>query len=237
MANWIKWVLSALGIGGAAYGANEIHKHKHFNKDGFNRLGRDRNGRDRDGYDINGYDKEGRDKEGFDIWGRDRDGRDRWGFDLNGRNQEGYDRNGYDILGYNKDGKDRVGQTQEDYQLLIKEIDGLILEGKRKLDTHEYRYAISNFRPGLENGVRALLEHRVGKVSHDNQSGDLYININRCKRNEIIDEEFSQKLHQARLHCTATHDLAIDKEHNQIFFCYKTLQELRVLLAKETLGE
>ena len=64
MAKWLKWVLGILGVGGAAYGANELHKHKFFNKDGYNRLGRDRDGRDRDGYDIHGYNREGRDREG-----------------------------------------------------------------------------------------------------------------------------------------------------------------------------
>ena len=266
MANWLKWVLGAIGLGGAAYGANEIHKHKHFNKDGYNRLGRDRDGRDRDGYDINGYDREGRDREGYDGYGRDREGRDRGGFDKDGRNREGYDRNGYDILGYKKDGKDRVEKTREDYQSLIEEIDSLIIEGKAKLDAHQYRFAIAAFRPGLENGIKALLEHRIGKQythkygstlvgfrpgfenrvkalpihwidsSSDNQSGDFCNNINRCKQNGIIDEEFAKKLHQARIHCKATHDLAIDKEHNQIFFCYRTLQELRSLLIKDTLG-
>lgn len=237
MPKWLKWVLGILGVGGAAYGANELHKRKFFNKDGYNRLGRDRDGRDRDGYDIHGYNREGRDREGYDIHGRDLEGRDREGFDLCGRDREGYDRSGYDVFGYKKDGKDRAGQTREYYQSLVKDIDRLIYEGKKKLDAHEYRYAISNFRPGLENGVKALLEHRVGRSFYDNKNGDLFNNINRCRQHRIIDDELSEKLHQARKHCTATHDLAIDKEHNQIYFCYKTLQEVLALLIKETLGE
>jgi len=248
------FVLGALGSVAVGIGLEEFIKKYHFDTEGYNSLGFDRYGYDREGYDANGYNKQGfnragYDKEGFgydgynargfDKYGYDREGYDAdgynrqrldrdgmniFGYDVHGFDRDGFDRKGYDKQGYNVNGFDRAERDREAYRRIVSEIKSLDLDkAYEQMKDGNYRYALSDIRVGIETGIKTILGHLRGSEYEENS---LAYNIDVCERGEVFDEDFIDKLRSAKCHCNDPLHINVDKEHRQVHFCYKVLEEL-----------
>lgn len=230
----VKLVIGLLG----GLGLNEIDKRFHYMADGYNRMGFDRDGYDRDGYDKDGfnrqgfdrdgfdrkgYDAEGYDRNGFDINRYDRNGRDKYGYDRNGIDTEGYDRDGYDSKGYDKNGQDRAGHDKQYYANRVTLMEKNIGTARVQLRVDNFRYALSDIRVGIEQGVKDILSHKVGKGYESNR---LDYNIGICEKKKIMEQEFIEKLYSAKNHCNLPLHEDIEKNRNQVYFCWQVLREI-----------
>lgn len=237
MNGLVKAGLRLLGLAAAGLGLNELDKRLRYKADGFNRMGFDREGYDRDGYDKdgfdhqgfdrngfdrNGYDAEGYDRSGFDIRRYDRNGRDRYGFDRNGLDAEGYDRNGYDSEGYSRNGEDRGGHDKSYYANRVTQMEENQRTAYEQLKAHNFRYALSDIRVGIEHGIKDVLSHKVGKGYENNK---LDFNIGVCEKKKVMEQEFIEKLYSAKSHCNLLLHENSERTFEQVFFCYKVLCE------------
>ena len=238
MNNIVKAGLGIAGFIATGLGVNELFKRFHYNADGYNRRGFDRDGYDREGYDKDGYnrggfnkdgfDKDGYDIEGYDIDGYDirqfdRNGRDRNGFDQNGIDAEGYDRKGFDFEGYSRQGQDRGGHDKQYYAQHVE----LMQENERtaywQLLSDNYRYALSDIRVGIEQGIEDILLHETGKAYEESSLNE---KIKTCEEKRIIKSDFIEKLYSAKRHCNdLLHPNSERKTFKQVYFCYKVLCE------------
>ena len=202
-----------------------------YDENGYNSKGYNRDGRDKDGYDVGGYDKSGFNKDGIDKDGFNRSGWDSEGYNRKGRDKDGYDREGKDYSGYfrsgfNSDGYDRGGKTVDYYTEKCGEIKVLISKAYARIDEKEFKYALSDIREGLEKGVKCVIMHLKGEsYLKPKQNLDELISI--CKWNDLLELEFVEKLYDAKNHCNdLQHDNDIQKELRQVWFAYRTLEEL-----------
>ena len=240
MGVWGKLLGAFGGVSGVIYIGKKLYDRYVYDKDGYNGLGRDRDGRDRDGFDVNGLNKEGRDREGFDVFGRDKNGRDRYGFDREGYDINGRDHYGYDKLGYKASGEDRGGKTRDYYRGRITKIEEYLQKAEKEMNDsgqQDFQSALFHIRFGLEIGTLCLIEHKLG---NGYESLKLYDRIEKCKESKIIDIDFAEKLHSARLHCNDTsHDNPVEdertkKEIRQVYFSYKIVEELKSLVKQKS---
>ena len=212
-----------------------------FNNLGYNRQGFDRNGFDRHGYNSNGFDANGYNSDGFDLDGYDHDGynrqkydrngRDRQGYDKKGFNAAGYDHNGYSKAGYNVVGIDRSGYDNTYYAKKLSEMRQYYESAQIQMKKQVFRYALQDIRTAIEMGVKCIIDHNKGhKYCDDN----LNRNIEFCSRYALLDNDFIKNLDSARKHCNdALHDSNNSKkEHRQVFFTHKVLEELMVIIQK-----
>ncbi len=247
MMSWIWIVLGAgLVIIIIIRGKTWLDHHIYI-KDGYNKLGYDRNGFDRDGYDQYGYNIKGFNREGYNKKGYDVDGYNKEGLNEFGLNREQYERrtkmygnpNVYNILGYNYLGYDRNGldEGENDKNYYVKVVSNLELKQNsayRQLNEHEFRYALSDIRVGLEMGVKAILDHRSSpniKKLYENSQLDYMIGF--CEKTRLVKKELAQKLYSAKKHCNDILHGDSEKNVDQVFFCYKVLCELTETLKKQ----
>ncbi len=200
-----------------------------FDKQGYNRSGYDKNGYGYDGYNARGFDKYGYDREGYDSKGfdrnkLDRDGMNIFGYDVHGFDRDGLDRKGYDKHGYNINGVDRCDRDRESYRKVVSEIKTLNLDkAHEQMKAENYRYALSDIRVGLETGIRTILAHLRGRGYEDSS---LAHNIDVCEKIKVFEYDFIDKLRSAKCHCNDPLHDNVEKEHGQVHFCYKVLEEL-----------
>lgn len=199
-----------------------------FAKDGFNKDGFDKNGFAKDGFNKYGFDKDGFDKNGFNDKGIDKDGYDKEGYNRAGFNSYGVDREGYDKMGYkdgfNRQGIDQSGFSKKDYQNKIKEMQEKLTEAHTQMNQKKFEYALHQIRIGLEIGVKCVICHLKGSKYIKDK---LDSNITFCKYEDLLEEDFIEKLYGAKNHCNdMQHDNNIEKTYNQVYFAYKTLEEL-----------
>lgn len=242
----IKWAVSILGIVAAGFGLNELDKRVRYRQDGYNRLGfnregfdangYDKNGFDRDGYNVNGFDKDGFDRNGFnksgyDHRGYDREGRDAQGFDIDGYDIDGFTRLGFDRHEYKKDGTDRSGNNREYYEKVVASITDDGQRAYTQMRGNQFYYALRDIRVGIEKAVNATLAHKLGKGYDKNR---LDYNLGICSRYGIFDQDFIDKLYSAKSHCNDTAHNDTEKTYNQVYFCYKVLEEILERLKGKT---
>ena len=235
------WVKIGLGVGGAiitalggkAWVDRHIYDEDGYNGLGYNRDGYDRNGFDQDGYNHEGYNRNGYNRSGFDhdgfnqegynSRGYDRNGYNRYGYDAKGFDIHGFDHSGYDRLGYNRDGLDRSRNDRNIYASIIIQMEANQTKAYHQLNAHEFRYALSDIRVGIESGIKAILAHKLGKGYETNT---LDRNIGVCESHRLFDQEFIEKLYGAKNHCNAPLHGDVEKTVDQVFFCYKVLCEV-----------
>lgn len=247
MKDSIKTGLKLLAGLAGVFGLNEIDKRVRYMADGYNRMGFDRDGYDRDGYDKDGfnrqgfdrdgfdrkgYDAEGYDRNGFDINRYDRNGRDKYGYDRNGIDTEGYDRDGYDSEGYDKNGQDRAGHAKQYYAVRVTEMENKIETALAQLVADNFRYALSDIRVGIEQGVKDILSHKVGSKGYE--SNRLDYNIRICEKKKIMEQEFIEKLYSAKNYCNLLLHEDIEKKSNQVYFCWQVLREITEVVKNMT---
>ena len=196
-----------------------------YDKDGYNGYGYDREGRDREGYDHSGFDSDGYNQNGFDKFGRDREGYSESGFDKNGYDRSGYDKQGYDQFGYRADGIDRGGMSRQEAEDDIRVIEEMKNKARAEMKENCFREALTNIRAGIDHCVMLLLKHRAGKDFDDYETTMQY-RIQKCGEYKLLNTDEIAKLQEARRHSNAIHKLCIDKDFSQIFFCYKSFEEL-----------
>ena len=235
------WIKIGLGVGGAiitAFGGKAWVDRHIYGEDGYNGLGYDRDGYNRDGFDQDGYgrdgynqkgynrsgfDRLGFDQEGYNCRGYDRDGFNRYGYDEKGFDIHGFNRSGYDRLGYNRDGFDKSGNTKSVYASIISQMEANQKKSYTQLNAHEFRYALSDIRVGIETGLKAILAHELGKGYEAN---NLDRNIGICESHRLFDQDFVEKLYGAKKHCNVLLHEDSTKTVDQVFFCYKVLCEV-----------
>ena len=238
MKLWVKIGLGAAGavitfFGGKAWVDRNIYNHDGYNNLGFNRSGFDREGYDHDGYNLEGYnragynksgfDREGYNNEGYNARGYDRNGYNRYGYNEKGFDINGFDHSGYDELGYNRNGYDRSGNDISVYGDIISHMEANKQSSFVQLNTHQFRYALSDIRVGIENGIKAFLAHKLGK-GYENNSLDYNIGV--CEKNRFFTQDFIEKLYSAKKHCNDILHEDVEKNVDQVYFSYKVLCEL-----------
>lgn len=225
-------ILSGLGLSGILGGVyNEYDKRHRYKADGYNRLGYDRNGFDRAGFDKKGYNKAGYNIHGFNKDGYDSEGYREDGFSHEGYNRDGFNRSGYNRQGYKENGKDRSGNEKAYYEKKVAEMQENIRNAYLQMSNSQYAYALRDIRVGIEKGIKAILAHEIGKGYENNR---LDSNIRVCSQKKVLNQDFINKLYSAKLHCNdALHD-DCKKEYNQVYFCYKVLEELTDELKQRT---
>ncbi len=228
--------VGAVVAGTIVYLIRENHYDKDgYNSYGYNREGRDRAGFDREGFDIEGYDSEGFDRAGWDRAGYSRLGYDKEGYDKDGRDQHGYDKEGYDYNGRDRQGFDRFGycpvgidrsgmsrRMAEETLLSIEELKEKALE---EMNESSFREALTNIRTGIDHCVILLLKHKTGK-DFDDYDSNMQSRIDKCQEYKILSKEEAFKCQEARRHGNSIHELRMGKEYNQVYFCFKTLEEM-----------
>lgn len=202
-----------------------IYKRNHYDQEGYNGYGYNRLGRDRDGYDQAGYDPEGYDRDGFDSTGWDREGYSRYGFNKSGYNRNGYDWQGFDRHGYNPAGIDRSGNSREEAELIIREVESMKEKAWYEMKSNGFREALTNIRTGLDHCLKLVLYHKTDK-RFERYNTSLQERINRCQYYNLFDNEYINKLQEARRQSNSIHELRLNKEFNDVYFCYKILEDL-----------
>lgn len=150
--------------------------------------------------------------------------RDRDGFDRSGKDWLGYYRNGY-----NDEGIDRGGFDREYYLHKAETIQTLLDEAHRQMKQNEFEYALLNIRKGLERGIRCVITHWAGKIYNDDDNLIELIFI--CSKRCLFEDDYIDQLHHARKHCNdALHDTETEKEYRQVYFAYKVLEDLMLIV-------
>ncbi|MGN0442601.1 MAG: hypothetical protein ACI4FO_07835 [Acutalibacteraceae bacterium] len=224
------------------YGFNsEGYDRQGFNIDGFNKYGFDISGYDcegydRDGYSADGYDRTGRDKrgydrngfdaEGFDRFGRDAEGYYRNGFARDGFNREGFDHQGYGRDHYNCSGIDRAGCCRQFYSVYIEQLRERLCQAFEQMQHGKYRYALYDARVVLEKALKLIVQH----VGGQSELGDkLLANLKICERQQLLDIELIDRLHDARKICNINgHEFGAEEQftHNKVYFVIIQVREL-----------
>ena len=181
-------------------------------------------GFDADGFDRNGFNAAGYDRDGYDRSGYDREGYNRFGYNLSGYNREGFDRYGFNRAGYNRRGLDRGGVSKEEAGAQLDKIQELLETSLPQAKSGMFREAMINIRTGLDSCVKSMLRHKTGK-QFDGANFDFSDRINMCRDYKLLDSDEVNRLHSARWQVNDVHELFIDKEFNDVYFCYKTLEE------------
>ena len=227
---------NAMGYDRDGYDRDGFNK-EGFDSEGYNRLGYDHKGYDRDGYDQEGFDRSGYNREGysrkgFDRSGYDHTGRDRYGLDKKGYDASGFDREGYDVQGYNRNGVDRAGKSRSEYIKDVEEITELNLrKAYIQMQNHEFAYALRDIRVGLQKCIEDIIEHTAGTKR---KYSTLDENISFCVINKVFTPDYSEKIRSAKQHCNDTLHENCEKEYNQVYFCYKILDEVLIRLQETT---
>lgn len=126
--------------------------------------------------------------------------------------------------GFDLNGLDAAGHDVEYYKNVIQEMTALSEKAKTQMDNHEYNEALLNVRLTIENGVRCVLRHWGVEVDEHSKIAD---DINKCRDYNLLPRDMINKLHSARKHCNdLMHVSGVEKQINQIFFCYKVSCEL-----------
>ncbi len=127
-----------------------------------------------------------------------------------------FNENGFDV-----NGKDAAEQYKSYYIAELEALDKKLYTVKKRMDESDFESACILIRKSLEKAIKLYLEHWDGYYEGNN----LYSLIDECE--EYFDKEFISKLHSARMHCNdAVHDSGEEKTYNQIYFCYKVLEEM-----------
>lgn len=199
---------------------NSFEKHR-FDTEGFDSLGRDQRGYDRSGFD----------KDGFDIFGRDRDGYSKSGFARDGFSRTGYDRQGYGRDRYSELGIDRAGFSRQFYSEHIEQLQKHLSKAFRQMQSGEYRYALYDARVIMEESIKLIVQHEDGQE----EMGDRLIeNLKICEQKQLLDNEFIDKLHNARKICNLNgHEFGFD-EHLSYKTTYFVIMQVKELLAITT---
>ena len=180
---------------------NNGYNHKGFDRNGFDKKRLDSGGYDANGFNMQGYDREGYNSRGYNFSGYDRNNRNQLGYDKNGYDINGYDRNGYNSDGYNLSEIDCSGYGREYYTKKLLEMSHLLKSSHSQMKAGKFPYALRDIRVGLEKGVKCIIEHKKGSKRC---AENLYKNIDICSRYALLDEDFIQKLHNAKNHCNDT---------------------------------
>lgn len=193
-----------------------------YDKDGYNSFGYDKEGYDRNGLDHSGFDQNGFDCDGYDRDGYDRDGFDCYGFNRDGLNDEGYDRQGFNVSGFNKYGIDRAKNTKEENLNMIKEQENKLKNSYKMLKKdQDFIASATRFRNIEEKICKIMISHYTGDRSINSELSSI---INSC--NSILSSNEIDKLHQVRLICNRTVHESCIASYDELFFVYRTLQEL-----------
>lgn len=225
MSNLFKVGLAGTVVAATIGAGIFLYKTYHFDEEGFNGFGFNRLGRDRDGFDRDGYDADGYDRMGFDREGWDRDGFSQSGFDKMGFDRSGFDRQGFDRNGYYCDGIDRSGISRQEAERIIHEVENLKDKAWLEMKSHGFREALTNIRTGLDHCIILMLKHCSGR-DYDSYNCSLQDRINKCQFYGLFSDEDISKLQEARRQSNSIHKLKLDMEFNEVYFCYKTLEEL-----------
>lgn len=197
-----------------------------FDPEGFDKEGFGSNGFDRTGLDQKGYDRSGFDSDGFDRCGRDTEGYDRAGFARDGFNRGGHDRQGYGRDRYNGLGIDRAGCCRQFYSSYIEQLQDRLSQASRQMQYRKYRYALYDARIIMEEALKLIVQHERGKAALGDR---LLANLKICECKQLLDNEFIDKLHDARKICNANgHEFGSDDRisHNKVYFVIMQVRDL-----------
>ena len=225
MGNLIKGGLIVAAGAFVICGIVHLVRANYYGIDGYNGYGYDRNGRDRDGFDREGFDSDGYDRQGFDHLGWDREGYSQFGFDKDGFDRNGRDRKGFDRFGFCPAGIDRGGINRQGAEKIILDVEKLKNRAWVEMKASGFREALANIRTGIDHCVMLILKHRTGR-DFDDYDSNMQSRIEKCRYYNVLNDDEVCKLQEARKHSNAIHNLQINKEFNQVYFCFKTLEEL-----------
>lgn len=176
------------------------------------------------------------DKKSFDREGYDNEGYNRSGYDKNGFDREGYDRRGFGIDGFNRDGIDGVGLTRDTYSLLLNKLLRRWKKAYEQMEAGEFEYSLYDARLVMEETLRLIVFHNLGRKSSDNSTLSL---LRYCSRRKILDPDMVDRLHDVRKAGNINnHDLLSDNSisQNKIYFILMQVRDLiteaRVLLTE-----
>lgn len=154
----------------------------------------------------------------------DEDGYNGYGYDKDGYNRDGYNRNGYNRVGFKKDGCDIAGFHSDYYYDMLLGLKKQLKGINALIQKKEYKYALQEIRIGLEKSFKAIVTHWKGNGFVQDT---VYSNMCICDKYGLLEPELIKKAHNARRHCNdAVHDNDKKIEHNQVYFAYKTLDEV-----------
>lgn len=126
--------------------------------------------------------------------------------------------------GFDSNGLDAAGHDVEYYKNVIQEMTALSEKAKIQMDNHEYKEALLNVRLTIENGVRCILCHWGVELDKRKK---IVADIDSCGNYNLLSSDMVSKLQSARKHCNdLMHASGVEKQINQVFFCYKVSCEL-----------
>ena len=114
--------------------------------------------------------------------------------------------------------------SKEETGAQLDEIQRLLDKAWPQAKSGMFREAMINIRTGLDSCVKSMLRHKTGK-QFDGVDFDFSDRINICRDYKLLDSDEVNRLHSARWQVNDVHELFIDKEFNDVYFCYKTLEE------------
>ena len=198
-----------------------------FDRSGFNRKGFNKDGYDRQGYNISGYDREGFKRDGFNKDGFDREGFNRKGYDKNALDRNGLDIDGFDSDGYNVYGVNRAGFTRKTAFDLLNQQKEKCEEAFRECQSGRYDEMLNKCRKIMECILIYICQVEKTYCICKHQPPGLDEMIQVCHCSGTFSDSFAFKLTEAKKYCNrGSHYQMVDEEFNNVWFTYKTTEEL-----------
>lgn len=136
------------------------------------------------------------------------------------------DKNNYDEKGYNQNGCDINGYDKSYYQQELSEIKSLFSEAYNYMQNRDFYMSLKCIRECTKKSMVCILCHwKKGSHAEKINSNTLECNIGLCEG--IFTDDFTRKLYEIKRYCgNSAVDQFRDIQNNQLYFCYKTLEEL-----------